>query len=79
MQQPKTGKGVIIGANVQFGRGVVIWNYVVIGDNAKIGDGTCLGSFCDIGKNVTIGKNCNTYLLHLTVRFSMINIQKAIF
>jgi len=66
MQQPKTGKGVIIGANVQFGRGVVIWNYVVIGDNAKIGDGTCLGSFCDIGKNVTIGKNCNIQA-HVTI------------
>jgi len=31
MQQPKTGKGVIIGENVQFGKDVVIWNYVVIG------------------------------------------------
>jgi len=66
MQQPKTGKGVIIGANVQFGRDVVVWNYVVIGDNTKIGDGTCIGSFVDIGKNVVIGKNCNIQA-HVTV------------
>ena len=64
MQQPKTGKGVIIGANVQFGRDVVVWNYVVIGDNTKIGDGTIIGSFVDIGKNcniqahVTISNEC---------------------
>ena len=66
MPQPKTGKGVITGANVQFGREVVVWNYVVIGDNTKIGDGTCIGSFCDIGKNVTIGKNCNIQT-HVTI------------
>jgi acetyltransferase-like isoleucine patch superfamily enzyme len=66
MQQPKTGKGVIIGANVEFGRDVVVWNYVVIGDNTKIGDGTCIGSFCDIGKNVVIGKNCNIQA-HVTI------------
>jgi UDP-2-acetamido-3-amino-2,3-dideoxy-glucuronate N-acetyltransferase len=66
MQQPKTGKGVIIGANVQFGSGVVVWNYVVIGDNTKIGDCTCIGSFVDIGKNVSIGKNCNIQA-HVTV------------
>jgi acetyltransferase-like isoleucine patch superfamily enzyme len=64
MLQPKTGKGVIIGANVQFGKDVVV--YVVIGDNTKIGDGTCVGSFCDIGKNVTIGKNCNIQA-HVTI------------
>ncbi len=66
MQRPKIGKGVIIGANVQFGKDVVIWNYVVIGDNTKIGDGTCIGSFVDIGKNVVIGKNCNIQA-HVTV------------
>ena len=66
MQQPKTGKGVIIGANVEFGSGVVVWNYVVIGDGTKIGDGTCIGSFVDIGKNVSIGKNCNIQA-HVTV------------
>jgi len=66
MPQPKTGKGVIIGANVQFGRKVVVWNYVVIGNNTKIGDETCIGSFCDIGKNVTIGKNCNIQA-HVTI------------
>jgi acetyltransferase-like isoleucine patch superfamily enzyme len=66
MQQPKTGKGVIIGANLEFGRDVVVWNYVVIGDNTKIGDGTCIGSFVDIGKNVTIGKNCNIQA-HVTI------------
>jgi acetyltransferase-like isoleucine patch superfamily enzyme len=66
MPQPKTGKGVVIGVNVQFGREVVIWNYVIIGDNTIIGDGTCIGSFCDIGKNVTIGKNCNIQA-HVTI------------
>jgi acetyltransferase-like isoleucine patch superfamily enzyme len=66
MQQPKTGRGVIIGANVQFGKDVVVWNYVVIGDNTKIGDGTCIGSFVDIGRNVTIGKNCNIQA-HVTI------------
>jgi UDP-2-acetamido-3-amino-2,3-dideoxy-glucuronate N-acetyltransferase len=66
MQHPKTGKGVIIGSNVQFGRDIVVWNYVVIGDNTKIGDGTCIGSFCDIGKNVTVGKNCNIQA-HVTI------------
>lgn len=66
MLQPKTGKGVIIGANVQFGKDVTIWNYVVIGDNTKIGDGTCIGSFCDIGKKVVIGKNCNIQA-HVTI------------
>ncbi len=66
MQQPKTGKGVIIGDNVQFGVNVVIWNYVVIGDNSKIGDGTNVGSFVDIGKNVIIGKNCNIQA-HVTI------------
>ncbi|MDI6805941.1 MAG: DapH/DapD/GlmU-related protein [Candidatus Bathyarchaeia archaeon] len=58
MSNPQTGIGVIIGKNVQFGEGVVIWNYVVIGDNTKIGDGTRIGSFCDIGRDVVIGKNC---------------------
>ncbi len=66
MSQPKTGKGVIVGTNVQFGKDLVVWNYVVIGDNTKIGDGTCIGSFCDIGKNVTIGKNCNIQA-HVTI------------
>jgi acetyltransferase-like isoleucine patch superfamily enzyme len=66
MQQPKTGKGVIIGANVQFGKDVVVWNYVVIGDNTKIGDSTCIGSFVDIGKNVIIGKKCNIQA-HVTI------------
>ena len=66
MQKPKTGKGVIIGENVQFGKDVVIWNYVVIGDNTKIGDGTCIGSFVDIGKNVTLGKKCNIQA-HVTI------------
>jgi acetyltransferase-like isoleucine patch superfamily enzyme len=66
MSQPKTGKGVIIGTNVQFGKDVVVWNYVVIGDNTKIGDGTCIGSFCDIGKDVTVGKNCNIQA-HVTI------------
>lgn len=58
MTKPKTGIGVVIGRNVQFGEDVVVWNYVVIGDNTRIGDGTRIGSFCDIGKNVAIGKNC---------------------
>ena len=66
MQQPKTGKGVVIGENVQFSKEVVIWNFVVIGDNTKIGDGTCIGSFVDIGKNVVIGKNCNIQA-HVTI------------
>jgi UDP-2-acetamido-3-amino-2,3-dideoxy-glucuronate N-acetyltransferase len=66
MPQPKTGHGVIIGVNVQFGSDVVVWNYVVIGDNTKIGDGTCIGSFCDIGKNVVIGKSCNIQA-HVTI------------
>ena len=66
MSQPKTGKGVIIGSNVQFGKNVVVWNYVVIGDNTKIGDDTSIGSFVDIGKNVTIGKNCNIQA-HVTI------------
>jgi acetyltransferase-like isoleucine patch superfamily enzyme len=66
MPQPKTGKGVITGANVQFGREVVVWNYVVIGDNTKIGDGTRVGSFCDIGKNVVIGKDC-VIQVHVTI------------
>ncbi len=66
MSQPKTGKGVIIGANVQFGRKVVVWNYVVIGDNTQIGDGTYIGSFCDIGKNVSIGEKC-IIQAHVTV------------
>lgn len=58
MQKHKTGKGVIIGRNVEFGKNVVVWNYVVIGDNTKIGGRTCIGSFCDIGKSVIIGENC---------------------
>jgi acetyltransferase-like isoleucine patch superfamily enzyme len=66
MQKPKTGKGVIIGENVRFGKDVVIWNYVVIGDNTKIGGGTCIGSFVDIGKNVTMGKRCNIQA-HVTI------------
>jgi len=51
---------------VEFGKDVVVWNYVVIGDNTKIGDGTCIGSFVDIGKNVTIGKKCNIQA-HVTI------------
>lgn len=58
-QQPKLGKGVVVGKDVQFGKGVVVWNYVVIGEGTRIGDSTRIGSFCDIGKDVTIGKNCN--------------------
>jgi len=63
---PKVGKGTIIGENVQFGEGVVVWNYVVIGDNTKIGDGVRIGSFCDIGKDVTLGKKCNIQA-HVTI------------
>jgi UDP-2-acetamido-3-amino-2,3-dideoxy-glucuronate N-acetyltransferase len=63
---PKVGKGTIIGANVQFGEEVVVWNYVVIGDNTKIGDGVRIGSFCDIGKDVTFGKKCNIQA-HVTI------------
>jgi UDP-2-acetamido-3-amino-2,3-dideoxy-glucuronate N-acetyltransferase len=66
MHESKTGKGVIIGRNVQFGRGVTVWNYVVINDNAKIGDKTRIGSFCDIGRSVIIGKNCNIQA-HVTI------------
>ena len=66
MPKPKTGEGVIIDKNVQFGKNVVIWNYVVIGDNTKIGDGTRIGSFCDIGRDVVIGKNC-IIQAHVTV------------
>ena len=66
MQKSKTGKGVIIGKDVQFGSGVTVWNYVVIGDNVKIGDGTRIGSFCDIGSGVLIGKNCNVQA-HVTI------------
>jgi len=58
MPTPKTGVGVVIGKNAEFGRDVVIWNYVVIGDNTRIGDGTRIGSFCDVGRNVVIGRNC---------------------
>ena len=66
MQESRTGKGVIIGKNVQFGSSVTVWNYVVIGDNVKIGDGTRIGSFCDIGSSVLIGKNCNIQA-HVTI------------
>lgn len=66
MLSSKKGKGVITGANVEIGEGVVIWNYVVIGDNTKIGAGTCVGSFCDIGKDVVLGKNCNIQA-HVTI------------
>lgn len=66
MREPKLGKGVIIGENVQFGKNVVIWNYVVVGDNTKIGDDTRIGSFCDIGRDVTIGSNCNVQA-HVTI------------
>jgi acetyltransferase-like isoleucine patch superfamily enzyme len=66
MLKPKTGRGVVIGKNVQFGRKVTVWNYVVIGDNTEIGNETCVGSFCDIGKNVAIGKNCNIQA-HVTI------------
>jgi UDP-2-acetamido-3-amino-2,3-dideoxy-glucuronate N-acetyltransferase len=62
----KRGKGVITGVNVQWGKGVVVWNYVVVGDNTRIGDGTSVGSFCDIGKDVIIGKNCNIQA-HVTI------------
>jgi UDP-2-acetamido-3-amino-2,3-dideoxy-glucuronate N-acetyltransferase len=54
MQQPKTGKGVIIGANVEFGRNVVVWNYVVIGDNTRIGDGTRIGNNVFIAPNSSL-------------------------
>jgi UDP-2-acetamido-3-amino-2,3-dideoxy-glucuronate N-acetyltransferase len=64
--EPRLGKGVIIGQNVQFGKNIVIWNYVVIGDNTKINDGAVIGSFVDIGKNVVIGKNCNIQA-HVTI------------
>jgi len=63
---PNVGKGTIIGANVQFGKDVVVWNYVVIGDNTKIGNGVRIGSFVDIGKDVTVGKNCNIQA-HVTI------------
>jgi acetyltransferase-like isoleucine patch superfamily enzyme len=66
MPEPKLGKGVIVGENVQFGKEAVVWNYVVIGDNTKIGDGTRIGSFCDIGKNVSIGRNC-IIQAHITI------------
>jgi UDP-2-acetamido-3-amino-2,3-dideoxy-glucuronate N-acetyltransferase len=66
MHKPNLGVGTVIGANVQTGQNVTIWNYVVIGDNTKIGDGTIIGSFCDIGKNVTLGKNCNIQA-HVTI------------
>ena len=66
MPDNKMGSGVIIGANVQLGKGIVVWNYVVIGDNTKIGDGTSIGSFCDIGKNVILGKKCNIQA-HVTI------------
>lgn len=66
MQKSKTGKGVIIGKNVQFGKDITVWNYVVIGDNVKMGNGTRIGSFCDIGRGVIIGKNCNIQA-HVTI------------
>jgi acetyltransferase-like isoleucine patch superfamily enzyme len=66
MSQPKLGRGVVVGKNVQFGENVVIWNYVVIGDNTRIDDATAMGSFCDIGKKVVIGKNCNIQT-HVTI------------
>lgn len=66
MAKPKMGEGVILGRNVQFGKDVIIWNYVVIGDNTKISDGTRIGSFCDIGKDVIIGRNCNIQA-HVTI------------
>jgi UDP-2-acetamido-3-amino-2,3-dideoxy-glucuronate N-acetyltransferase len=66
MPDLKKGRGVIIGANVQWGKDVVVWYYVVVGDNTRIGDGTSVGSFCDIGKNVTIGRNCNIQA-HVTI------------
>jgi acetyltransferase-like isoleucine patch superfamily enzyme len=66
MQKSKTGKGVIIGKDVQFGSGIAIWNYIVIGDNVRIGDGTRIGSFCDIGSSVIIGKHCNIQA-HVTI------------
>jgi len=66
MPKPKRGTGVIVGRNVQFGKKVVIWNYVVICDNTAIDDGTIIGSFCDIGQDVIIGKNCNIQA-HVTI------------
>jgi len=66
MPEPRLGRGVVIGKDVQFGENVVIWNYVVIGDNTKIDDRTVMGSFCDIGKNVVIGKDCNIQT-HVTI------------
>jgi acetyltransferase-like isoleucine patch superfamily enzyme len=66
MSQPRLGKGVILGRDVQFGKNTIAWNYVVIGDNVEVGDGTRIGSFCDIGKDVTIGKNCSIQA-HVTI------------
>ena len=66
MQNAKRGVGIVIGANVEIGSNVAIWNYVVLGDNSKIGDATIIGSFVDIGKNVILGKNCNIQA-HVTI------------
>lgn len=64
--QPKLGKGVVIGKDVQFGKDVVIWNYVVLGEGTSIGDETQVSSFCDVGRNVTIGKKCDIQA-HVTI------------
>ncbi len=66
MQNAKRGVGIVIGANVEIGSNVAIWNYVVLGDNSKIGEGTIIGSFVDIGKDVILGKNCNIQA-HVTI------------
>lgn len=66
MPNPKTGLGVVVGKNVQFGKDVVIWNYVVIGEDVKVDEGTCVGSFCDIGASVVVGRKCNLQS-HVTI------------
>lgn len=65
MPLPKK-EGVVVGKNVQFGKNVVLWNFIVVGDNTRIDEGTRVGSFCDIGKDVVIGKKCNIQT-HVTI------------
>ncbi len=66
MSRSKTRTGLVLGKNVRFGTGVLVWNYVVVGDNTMIGDGTAIGSFCDIGRDVVIGKGCSIQA-HVTI------------
>ncbi len=66
MGKPRTSTGVVIGENVTFGDGVVIWNFVVVGDRSRIGDRTVIGSFCDVGKDVSIGRDC-VIQAHVTI------------